>query len=242
MSNPHHQTAPVNVAAVPFPAQSHLNQLLQLSCLLSSSPHNLPVYYVCSSNHVQQAKLRCSDPLLLSTIQFHDLHIPPFPSPSPIPGTDTDFPTHMHPLFEASLTLREPFAAFFQTLHSQTKKKIIVIHDSLMSYVVHDAASFPNVELYALRTTSAFNAFFWKMGEIPIPREIQIPPNLPSKEGSYTYEFEKFLAFKNEFLKLRSGDLRNSCRVIEGDYLDLLAQNNGNRNQWAVTVEQTSKD
>ncbi|GLT26576.1 hypothetical protein SLA2020_016320 [Shorea laevis] len=235
MSNPHHQIAPAIVVAVPFPAQSHLNQLLQLSCLLSSSPHNLPVYYVCSSNHVRQAKLRYSDPLLLFNIQFHDLHIPPFPSPSPIPGTDTDFPTHMHPLFEASLTLREPFAAFFQTLYSQTKKKIIVIHDSLMSYVVHDAASFPNVELYALHTYSAFNSFSWNMGEIPIPREIQIPPNLPSsREGCFTYEFEKFIALGNEFEKFRSGVLFNSCRVIEGDYLDLLAQNNGNRNQWAV--------
>ncbi|GMP86724.1 hypothetical protein CsSME_00039397 [Camellia sinensis var. sinensis] len=35
--------AQVVVIMVPFPAQSHLNQLLQLSCLISS--YNIPVHY-----------------------------------------------------------------------------------------------------------------------------------------------------------------------------------------------------
>ncbi|KAK4373338.1 hypothetical protein RND71_008722 [Anisodus tanguticus] len=35
----------VVIVMVPFPAQGHLNQLLQLACLISSS-YDLPVYYV----------------------------------------------------------------------------------------------------------------------------------------------------------------------------------------------------
>ncbi|GKU89830.1 hypothetical protein SLEP1_g3917 [Rubroshorea leprosula] len=107
MVNPHHQSAPVMVVAVPFPAQSHLNQMLQLSCLLSSS-YELPVHYVGSSIHIRQAKLRCSTPLLLTKIQFHDLPIPSFPSPAPTCGGDTDFPAHLQPSFDSSLNLREP--------------------------------------------------------------------------------------------------------------------------------------
>ncbi|KAG5628884.1 hypothetical protein H5410_000601 [Solanum commersonii] len=39
----------VAIVMVPFPAQGHLNQLLQLSCLMSS--YGLPVYYVGSATH-----------------------------------------------------------------------------------------------------------------------------------------------------------------------------------------------
>ncbi|KAF7131497.1 hypothetical protein RHSIM_Rhsim09G0032700 [Rhododendron simsii] len=37
-------------------AQSHLNQLLHLSCLISSS-HNIPTYYATTATHLRQAKL-----------------------------------------------------------------------------------------------------------------------------------------------------------------------------------------
>ncbi|WOH06470.1 hypothetical protein DCAR_0625898 [Daucus carota subsp. sativus] len=38
---------------VPFPAQSHLNQLLHLSRLIS--PYNIPVHYVSTPSHVLRA-------------------------------------------------------------------------------------------------------------------------------------------------------------------------------------------
>jgi len=47
----------VVIVMVPFPIQGHLNQLLQLACLLSSS-YDLPVYYVGSATHNRQALLR----------------------------------------------------------------------------------------------------------------------------------------------------------------------------------------
>ncbi|GLT26575.1 hypothetical protein SLA2020_016310 [Shorea laevis] len=57
MASNNEQSAPVMVVAVPLPAQSHLNQLLDLSAFISSS-YNLPVHYVCSSAHVRPVKLR----------------------------------------------------------------------------------------------------------------------------------------------------------------------------------------
>ncbi|GFP83856.1 zeatin o-xylosyltransferase [Phtheirospermum japonicum] len=49
--------AEVAVIMVPFAAQGHLNQLLQLSCLVSSS-YKIPVYYVTSPIFIRQAKSR----------------------------------------------------------------------------------------------------------------------------------------------------------------------------------------
>ncbi|GLT26591.1 hypothetical protein SLA2020_016460 [Shorea laevis] len=234
MANSQNQTAPVIVVAVPFPAQSHLNQMLQLSCLLSS-PYNLPVHYVGSSIHVRQAKLRCSTPPLLTKIQFHDLPIPPFPSPAPTRGGDNDFPTHLQPSFDSSLNLREPFTALMDTLSSKAKK-VVVIHDLFMAFAVQDVASLPNVELYMFRTTSAFtsfSSFVWeKNREIPVPKDF--PENLPSMEGCLTDEVMNLLTIHMEFMELRSGDLHNTCRVIEGEYIDHLAQNDELKTLWAV--------
>ncbi|GLT26563.1 hypothetical protein SLA2020_016200 [Shorea laevis] len=232
MANPHHQSAPVILVAVPFPAQSHLNQMLQLSCLISSS-YGLPVHYVGSSIHIRQAKRRCSTPLLLTKIQFHDLPIPPFPSPAPTCGGDTDFPAHLQPSLDSSLDLREPFATLIDTLSSQAKK-VVVIHDPLMAFAVQDAASFPNVGLYVFHTYSAFFSFsfVWeKNREFPVPKDF--PENLPSMEGCLTNEVVNLSTINKEFTKLRSGDLHNTCRVIEGEYIDHLAQNEL-RTRWAV--------
>ncbi|KAM3338391.1 hypothetical protein P3S68_030477 [Capsicum galapagoense] len=40
------QDRQVVVVMVPFPAQGHLNQLVRLACLISSSYDDLPVYYL----------------------------------------------------------------------------------------------------------------------------------------------------------------------------------------------------
>lgn len=105
-----------------------------------------------------------------------------------------------------------------------------------MAFVVQDAASLQNIELYAFRSTSAFTAISWEIsaGNISVPQGVNFPAELPSKEGCYTEEFERFIALKNEFLKLRSGDLRNTCRVIEGDFIDLQGKSKGIKKDWAV--------
>ncbi|KAL0428522.1 UNVERIFIED_CONTAM: Zeatin O-xylosyltransferase [Sesamum latifolium] len=70
----------VAVIMVPFAAQGHLNQLMQLSCLISS--YALPVFYISSATHIRQARVRVNglNPLDLAKIHFHDIPIPPFAS------------------------------------------------------------------------------------------------------------------------------------------------------------------
>lgn len=50
----------VAIVMVPFPGQGHLNQLLQLACLITSSYDDLPVYYVGSATHNLQARVRAN--------------------------------------------------------------------------------------------------------------------------------------------------------------------------------------
>ncbi|KAH7842906.1 hypothetical protein Vadar_010361 [Vaccinium darrowii] len=93
--------AEVVVIVVPFPCQSHLNQLLHLSCLISS--HNIPIHYATTATHLRQVKLRFnntthlqipksifmnSSPLISSRLpppQIHPPNSPPTSSPHSTP-------------------------------------------------------------------------------------------------------------------------------------------------------------
>ncbi|KAI7998289.1 Zeatin O-glucosyltransferase [Camellia lanceoleosa] len=48
---------------------------------------------------------------------------------------------------------------------SSTARKVIVVHDALMAYVVQDIATTPNSESYSFTAISAFACFFegWQM-------------------------------------------------------------------------------
>ncbi|KAL7194421.1 hypothetical protein ACSBR1_034772 [Camellia fascicularis] len=234
--HPSHDTkqAQVVVIMVPFPCQSHLNQLLQLSCLISS--YDIPVHYACSATHIHQAKLRFNgiNCLSFAQIHFHEFPTPPFLCPPPNPNAPSKFPSHLIPSFEASLHLRDPMA---QILHkiSSTARRVIVIHDVLMAYVVQDTATVPNAESYGFSPISAFASFFdsWEMKGRPFEIE-EIPEGLPSMEGCYTNEILKFMAFQSGFLEFRAGSISNSCRLIEGTYLLAKEQKNRYRPLWAI--------
>ncbi|WMV23898.1 hypothetical protein MTR67_017283 [Solanum verrucosum] len=62
----------VVIVMVPFLAQGHPNQLLQLACLISSS-YDLPIYYVGSATHNRQVLVRANalNPLDIAIIHFH---------------------------------------------------------------------------------------------------------------------------------------------------------------------------
>ncbi|KAG8371990.1 hypothetical protein BUALT_Bualt12G0020200 [Buddleja alternifolia] len=138
----------VIVIMVPFPAQGHLNQLLQLSCLVSS--HNIPVHYVGSAIHNCQAKTRANalNPNDVAKIHFHDFPIPPFASPPPNPKSSHKFPTQLQPAWNAAWTLQRPIADYTLEMSARAKR-VVVIHDPLMATVVQDVASIPKCELYA---------------------------------------------------------------------------------------------
>lgn len=228
----------VVVVMVPLPAQGHLNQLLQLSRVISS--YNIRVHFVGTSTHNRQARLRVHgfNPMNISNIHFHNFEIPPFESPPPNPYALVKFPSHLQPSFDASRQLRKPVAALLDRL-SAISRRVVVIHDSLMASVVQDFISFPNVESYAFRSISAFSSFwfFWDvMGKPFHVKDDGMQKDLPTLDACFTAEFEKFMNYQQEFLKFSSGNLYNSSRVMESEFLDLLGKDLIKRNKklWAI--------
>ncbi|KAF7144415.1 hypothetical protein RHSIM_Rhsim04G0105900 [Rhododendron simsii] len=216
---------------------SHLNQLLHLSCLISSS-YNIPVHYATASTHLRQAKHRFNNKTHLqnSQLHFHEFPTPDFVSPSPTPNPSTKFPTHLQPSFESSIHLRQPMAVLLQSIFA-TARKVIVIHDVLMAYAVQDIANVPNAESYAFSPTSPFSSFFdwWQMKGKP-SLEKPPPKGLPSIEGCFSTEILHLIALQIDFLKFTTGYIYNSCRSVEGTYIDLIANDQFNRNKliWSI--------
>ncbi|XP_060186335.1 zeatin O-xylosyltransferase-like [Lycium barbarum] len=227
----------VVLVMVPFPAQGHLNQLLQLSCLISS--YGLPVYYVGSATHNRQAKVRANalNPSDIAKIHFHDLPTPEFASPPPDFNALSKFPSHLQPSWNASMLLRELIASFIRNISSKSRR-VVIVHDCLMSYNVQDVSSLPNAESYIFNCISVFTLYysiclFYGMS-VQLGEELL--KKLPSLEGIMSDEVRDFTNSQNPYMDIRSGDIHNTSKVIEGKFLDLLAQAeiNQNKKQWAV--------
>ncbi|KAM7500139.1 hypothetical protein LguiA_024553 [Lonicera macranthoides] len=216
----------VTIVVVPFPAQGHLNQLLHLSRLLLA--YNLIVHYVGTTTNIRQARLRLHgcDPLSTSSsIHFHEFETPPFLSPPPDPTAPSAFPSHLMPAFDASTHLREPVEALLRNM-SLDAHRIVVIHDSLMATVVQDVATIPGVESYTFETPSAF-CLFWFIVEImgkPCPIDDEVEKEVPSIEGCLSPEFLDFLKKQEKHVDFNSGRLYNTCKSIEGKYINLLTK------------------
>ncbi|KAK6941797.1 UDP-glucuronosyl/UDP-glucosyltransferase [Dillenia turbinata] len=231
----HHQVA---VVVVPFPAQGHLNQAIQLSRILSS--YNLPIHYVGASVHNRQARERIHwwDPHSTANLHFHDFQVPFFTSPPPNPNSDTKFPSHLQPSFNASSHLREPVATLLRSLSAKFRR-VVVIYDSLMASVVQDVVYLHNTEPYVFHSSSAFMllAYIWEAMGKPFDDGIFSREwNVPSIEGCFSREFLNFMAGQHDFAMLQRGALYNTSRAIEAPYLDLLAREeiNGRKKQWAI--------
>ncbi|KAK6149131.1 hypothetical protein DH2020_016656 [Rehmannia glutinosa] len=206
---------------VPLPAQGHLNQLLHLSYLISA--HNIAVYYAGAATYIRQAKLRLHgwDPPSISNINFHEFPKTPFENPNPNPHAKTKFPSQIMPSLNASLNLRGPVFDFVDGL-STIFRRVIVIFDSLMAYVVQDIDSIQNAECYSFRSISAFSVCSWEVEVSPdLPNILK---ELPSLDGYYPPEFSDFLNLQSGTRKIFSGEIYNSCVEIEGFCLDLLAK------------------
>ncbi|XP_042054378.1 zeatin O-xylosyltransferase-like [Salvia splendens] len=228
-----HNSSQVTVVMVPLAAQGHLNQLLHLSRLVAA--YNIPVHYVGATTHIRQARLRlhgCD----LPNIHFIEFPIPPFTTPPP--DHSLKFPTQLVPALTATTHLRRPFHAFVGGL-STAFRRIIVIYDALMSYVVQDMASFPNVHCYLFRSFSCFCTCAWeaqKWPDLP-PAASGILNQIPSVKGYYSKEFQDFLDLQFGANKVSCGEIINSCSEIEGLYLDLWAQGiykKGGLTLWAM--------
>ncbi|KAL3533744.1 hypothetical protein ACH5RR_007265 [Cinchona calisaya] len=236
------QQTQLTVVMVPLPAQGHLNQLLHLSLLISSYG-NIPVHFVGTATHNRQAKVRVHgwDPLSISNIHFHQFHVPSYQTPPPNPNAQTKFPYQLLPSFNASINLREPIFTLLQEL-SSTTKRLVVIHDSLMPYVIQDVHSISNAESYCFDSTSAFTyyTFLWeKMGKPKLPDQLELLESFgcfPSFDSCVPPEMAEFIRIQVESGVINSGNLYNTCRAIEGPFLDLIAKAkmSETHRQWAI--------
>ncbi|KAG8371979.1 hypothetical protein BUALT_Bualt12G0019100 [Buddleja alternifolia] len=224
---------PLAVVMVPFPAQGHVNPLLHLSRLVSA--YDIPVHFVGTTAHNRRAQIRVQgwDPLAVANIQFHNFPTPPSSNTFP----DSDSSGHLQ-LLKSTINLREPVYNLVDKL-SATAGKIVVIYDSHLPYVVQDIRSIPNAESYCFQSISAFTLYsFYQIGKDQqlLPSEAQIVKEVPSFEGCFLPEQVELSNNLNKAPKFNSGDIYNTCRVIEGLYIDLLAKEKctGTDKNWAI--------
>ncbi|XP_038982744.1 putative cis-zeatin O-glucosyltransferase [Phoenix dactylifera] len=223
------QVQEVAVVMVPFAAQGHLNQLLHLSLLLSA--RGLAVHYAAPPSQIRQAKSRLQgwQPAALHAIHFHDLPIPPFSTPPPDPNAATKFPNHLIPLWESTLQLRSPLISLFHSL-SAVSRRLVVVYDPLLSFAAQEAATLPNAEVYGFHCVPAFFHLSYKSSVQDEPAQ----PKPKHLEAILCQSFDD--CFTNEFLEFvtthrvlpdsiaADGGLMNTCRPIEGELVDLLAE------------------
>ncbi|KAL3534387.1 hypothetical protein ACH5RR_002848 [Cinchona calisaya] len=224
------QETQVTVVMVPLPAQGHLNQLLHLSRFISS--YGVPVHYVAPTTYTRQAKDRVQgwDPLVVPNIHFHEISIPSHETPSPNPIDPKKFSLQLVPSFSASIKVREPIYALLKQL-SSTTRRLVVVHDSVMPYAIQDVRLIANAESYCFHSISAFTIYtsIWeqvgKPGGLFEPELLEILDYLPSNDGCSSPEAVEFVKLQLDSMPNNSaGNLYNSCRVIEGPFLDLLAK------------------
>ncbi|KAI3732989.1 hypothetical protein L1987_64203 [Smallanthus sonchifolius] len=227
------EAAEVVVVMVPFVAHGHLNQLFHLSRLISTN--NIPVHFVSTTTHIRQLRSRHHDSGPPSAVHFHQFPTPPFTSPPAHPSNR--FPSHLQPAFESTLHLRRPVADLILSL-STTARRIAVVHDFLMSYVVQDVKTIPNAETYIFNPLSAFDSFWrtWERQGRPFPMDPEMLKRLPSDEGTFSPEFVDFVNFQYPHVGSHVGELFDSSRVIEGEYIEYLEREelSDKKKIWAV--------
>ncbi|KAL6502043.1 hypothetical protein OROGR_027176 [Orobanche gracilis] len=215
-SHKQHEASKVAVVAVPLMSQSHLNQMLELSCLISG--HGLPVYYLSTALHNRQVKSRTHSQGDAKFIHFHDF--PAIDIPSPPPNPNDKYPSHLRPASQAALSLRAPFTAYLQEM-AEKYPRVVVVHDPWMSHVVQDVAQIHNAESYQFVCISAFASISYYCGLLGLPFPLPHPKELPPFDGCMTEEAKAF-ALMQAKANASSGTIYNTSRIIEPTYVELI--------------------
>ncbi|KAJ6843142.1 cis-zeatin O-glucosyltransferase 2 [Iris pallida] len=222
------QQQEVSFVMLPLPAQGHLNQLLHLAGRVAA--YNVPVHYVGYATHNRQARDRADvrDYSTANPIKFHDVPVPPtaFSAPPPPPNpnsTSTNFPSHLQPAFDAALALDSHLLSLLRSL-SAASRRVVLVHDSTMAFAASVASSLPNVESFSFHSVSAFTVLFfhWQSRGRSPDRALSALPEL-SFQGCFSDEFLDFIRRQHEKTVSDSGRLLNTCRAIEGPFVDRLA-------------------
>ncbi|KAL6652258.1 hypothetical protein ACP70R_011183 [Stipagrostis hirtigluma subsp. patula] len=214
----------VAVVAVPFPAQGHLNQLLHLSLQLAS--RGFPVYYAAPADHARQARARVHGwgDGALRRIEFHELPIPAYASPPPDPAASSPFPSHLMPLWEAfTAGAPAPLAALLAGV-AASHRRVVVLYDVMNAFAAEEAARLPNGEGFALHCTAP-SGFAERMdGGEQLLRGHGLDCLPP--DNFVTPEFLEYVVKRmraEETIPSSAGILMNSCRALEGEFIDFIA-------------------
>nr|CAB3485384.1 unnamed protein product [Digitaria exilis] len=214
----------VAVVAVPFPAQGHLNQLLHLSLLLSS--RGLAVHYAAPPPHVRQARERLHgwDPKALVSVEFHDLDVSEYDSPAPDPAAPSPFPNHLMPMFETfAAAARAPLESLLGRL-SATYRRVVVVFDRLNAFAATEAGRLANAEAFGLQCVAmSYNVGWLDPGHrLLLDYGLQfLPP-----DASMSKEFVDFIfqMEQDEQGAPIAGVVMNTCRALEGEFIDVVAE------------------
>ncbi|WOL01858.1 hypothetical protein Cni_G10575 [Canna indica] len=91
-----------------------------------------------------------------AAICFHDLPLPAFPSPEPDTSGAVKFLAHLQLAFDAAVVhLHPPLTTLLRSL-ALSSCRVVLVHDSAMSFAAGVAATFPGVEAFSIQSVSAF--------------------------------------------------------------------------------------
>uniref|UniRef100_A0ACD5WMV0 Uncharacterized protein n=1 Tax=Avena sativa TaxID=4498 RepID=A0ACD5WMV0_AVESA len=232
----------VAFVAVPFPAQGHLNQLMHLSLLVAS--RGLSVHYAAPAAHVRQARSRVHgwDPKALASISFHDLDVPAYESPAPDPTAPSPFPNHLIPMWEAFTTAASaPLAALLRTL-SATHRRVVVVYDRINSFAAEEAARLGNGEAYGLQCV----AISYNVGYMDAAHRLLrdhalrfVPIDVSMSREFMEYMYRTTVEVRDDGgrgVASAAGLVMNTCRALEGDFIDAIADHPSSTGQKLFAV------
>ncbi|XP_003565056.1 putative cis-zeatin O-glucosyltransferase [Brachypodium distachyon] len=219
----------VAVVAVPFPMQGHLNQLLHLSLQLAS--RGLELHYAAPAAHVRQARARVQGwpAAALRSIHFHELGIAAFSAPPPDPDAASPFPTHIMPMWAAYIAdAAAPLAALLREL-SASRRRVVVVHDVLNSFAAVEAArlSKGNGESFGLYC----GAVSYMVGMMHGAGHGLLRENGLEYAPMDAYVSKEFMDCAREQSSMAQavsrggGIITNTCRALEGEFVDAVAEN-----------------
>ncbi|XP_055809979.1 zeatin O-glucosyltransferase-like [Solanum dulcamara] len=212
----------VVVVMVPFPEYGHQIPLLRLSQLISS--YNIPVHYMSIGARNQELKQRQQNQQQFPKIQFHNLSIT-----SKENADEEDYLSYL----ESLLQIGEPLRAI---CHSNNGKRVVIIHDAMMQYVVETVYTISHVETYFFHAVSAFTTYSM-LQQIREDEDEENEENskyndvlfsslqahVPSIESCFKPGMGEFTKLLRD-CKFKSGEILNTCREIEEPYLDALCK------------------
>ncbi|ONK71565.1 uncharacterized protein A4U43_C04F9960 [Asparagus officinalis] len=149
-------------------------------------------------------------------------HSLPLPLPTPPPLTN---PLHLLPPSSRHAPLQSPLTSLLRSL-SLSSRRLVVVHDPLMRFACAEADSIPNAETYEFQCVTASYQLSFFTDELEnigdkLSREVRNVV-LTQFPDCYPEDFWVFLAKYRRELSSRAGVVMNTCKEIDGEFIELM--------------------